>query len=75
MSEKIIGIDLEKVATIQKLEIPDHVSLLKRFLDATSHYRRFIYFYTIVVASLTHLTKKIDIPRASTKECTKALIR
>ena len=67
-----IGVDLDKVAAIQKLETLEHMTALKGFLGATGYYRRFIYFYAQVVAPLIHLTKQTDIPGVWTEECTKA---
>ena len=72
VSNKGIGVDLDKVAAIQKLEIPEHMTALKGFLGATGYYRRFIYFYAQVAAPLTHLTKQTDLPGVWTEECTKA---
>ena len=72
VSNKGIGVDPDKVATIQKLEIPEHMTALKGFLGATGYYRRFIYFYAQVAAPLTHLTKQTDLPGVWTEECTKA---
>ena len=72
VSNKGIGVDPDKVATIQKLEIPEHMTALKKFLGATGYYRRFIYFYAQVAAPLTHLTKQTDVLGVWTEECTKA---
>ena len=72
VSSKGIGVDPDKVAAIQKLEIPEYMTALKGFLGATGYYRRFIYFYAQVAAPLTHLTKQTDVPRVWTEECTKA---
>ena len=72
VSNKGIGVDPDKIAAIQKLEIPEHMTALKGFLGATGYYRRFIYFYAQVAAPLTHLTKQIDLPGVWTEECTKA---
>ena len=72
VSSKGIGVDLDKVVAIQKLEIPEHMTALNGFLGATGYYRRFIYFYAQVAAPLTHLTKQTDVPGVWTKECTKA---
>ena len=72
VSNKGIGVDPDKVAAIQKLKIPEHMTALKGFLGATGYYRRFIYFYAQVAALLTHLTKQTDLPGVWTEECTKA---
>ena len=72
VSHKEIGVDPDKIAAIQKLEIPEHMTALKGFLGATGYYRRFIYFYAQVAAPLTHLTKQTDAPGVWTEECTKA---
>ena len=72
VSNKGIDIDPDKVAAIQKLEIPEHMTALKEFLGAIRYYRRFIYFYAQVAAPLTHLTKQTDAPGVCTEECTKA---
>ena len=62
VSNKWIGVDLDKVAAIQKVEIPEHMTALKGFLGATGYYRRFIYSYAQVAALLTDLTKQTDVP-------------
>ena len=72
VSSKRIGVDPDKVAAIQKLEILEHMTMPKGFLGATGYYRRFIYFYAEVAAPSTHLTKQIDVLGVWTKECTKA---
>ena len=72
VSNKGIGVDPDKVAAIQKLEIPKHMTALKGFLGATGYYRRFIYFYAQIATSLTHLTKQTDAPRVWIEECTTA---
>ena len=72
VSNKGIGVDLDKVVAIQKLEILEHMTAFKGFLGATGYYRRFIYSYAQVAAPSTHLTKQTDAPRVWTKECTKA---
>ena len=71
VSSKGIGVDPDKVAAIQKLEIPEHMTALKGFLGAIWYYRRFIYFYAQVAVPLTHLTKQTDVPGVWTEECTK----
>ena len=72
VSSKGIGVDLDKIATIQKLEIREHMTALKGFLGAPGYYRRFIYFYAQVATPLTHLMKQTNIPGVWTEECTKA---
>ena len=72
VSNKWIGVDPDKVAAIQKLEILEHMTALKGFLGATGYYRRFIYFYAQVIVPLTHLTKQTDALGIWTEECTKA---
>ena len=76
VSHKEIGVDPDKIAAIQKLEIPEHMTTLKgNFLGVTGYYRRFIYFYAQVAAPLIHLTKQTDALGVWTEECTKAFYK
>ena len=72
VSQRRIGIDLDKILAILKLNIFEHMISLKEFLGATGYYRRFIYFYAQVVVLLTHLIKQTNIPSVWIEECTKA---
>ena len=72
MSKEGIAVDLNKVAVILTLPIPERITSVKGFLGSTSYYCRFIHFYAEIAKPLTHFTKQTDTPGVWTEECTKA---
>ena len=72
VSERGIAIDPDKVTIVALLPIPTTVSEVKRFLDHTGYYQRFIHGYATIAMTLTGLLRKTKTPHVWTSACTHA---
>ena len=55
-----IAIDSAKVEAMLRWERPTTATEIRRFLGLAGYYRRFIFSFSSLVASLTKLTRKQD---------------
>ena len=60
ISENGIGMDQEKISTVQEWKEPTTVKEVQSFLGFANFYRRFIQGYSKLTRSLNDLTKKSE---------------